>query len=322
MDKVINYLKNRVGIEIMMLNKNKIKINKLPFHLKKGYEIQPVILQGKKVVLVKPNNHEYPAPNQLKQQLGQIEKSLQMQGILVLTKINSYSRKRMIINRTPFVVEDKQVFIPFMFLDLNERKEDENDEKEYLSPSSQCILIFHLLNRSLGDYNLTAISKLLSYSQMTISRSVNELEKFGLCEVVRGKDKKIVFDTDKYQLWLKAKSFMKTPIKKKIWIENDPINQSLLLTGITALSLYTNISRDKTNTYAITTDVYKQLKENQQLIGENKRYGSTSIEIWKYDPSILSNKNTVDPISLFLSMNNDDDERIQQAIEQMINDLW
>ncbi|MFT4779697.1 MAG: hypothetical protein ACI923_002238, partial [Flavobacteriales bacterium] len=123
-------------------------------------------------------------------------------------------------------------------------------------------------------------------------------------------------------LWENARSKMKTPIQKKIWVEEVPQSKHLIYSGISALSRYTNLSEDPKQTYAVNTDIYKQMKRDNMLIGENKRYGQIELEIWKYDPEILKTGEKVDPISLYLSMMNNEDERVEQALEQMMNELW
>jgi len=116
---------------------------------------------------------------------------------------------------------------------------------------------------------------------------------------------------------------MKSPVKKRVWVEEIRMNQDLLIGGISALASYSNLSKDRQPTYVINTELYKQLQRNHNLIDENIRYGQIAVEILKYDPKILViNKNIVDPISLYLSLQENEDERIQQALEQMMDELW
>ena len=321
MKELIDYLKDTVGIEITVQENQLISKNKLPFHLIKGYEILPVCLQGKDVVFVKPIHSEYPTPDQLTKQLEQIEKALERQGIFIFSKIDTYARKRMVQNKTAFIIENGQTYIPFMLIDLDERK-TEKDVKKTLSPSSQCIVIYHLMVDSLNGNNLQAISRLFEYTTMTITRSVKEMENFELCNVSRAKDKRIEFQSDNGKLWSIAKEFMKSPVQKKIWIDIIPRSQHLILSGISALSGYSDISDDKERSYAINKEIYRQLKHEHDLVGENRKYGNVSIEIWKYNPEILSDSGKVDPLSLYLLLSDNEDERIQQALDQMIDSLW
>ncbi len=119
-----------------------------------------VLLQGQELVFVKPTISDYPSPSQLKRQTEQIEKIIQLPGVFVFDRINTYARKRMIQNRTAFIIENRQVYIPYIFLDLEDNKADKQ-LRSFLSPSSQCVFIYHLIVGSLeGTYSEP---QLLSY---------------------------------------------------------------------------------------------------------------------------------------------------------------
>ncbi|WP_455631503.1 hypothetical protein [Megamonas sp.] len=46
------------------------------------------------------------------------------------------------------------------------------------------------------------------------------------------------------------------------------------------------------------------------------------IEIWKYSPFILAKDNIVDPLSLIMTLKNENDERIQEAVESLLKKVW
>jgi len=45
------------------------------------------------------------------------------------------------------------------------------------------------------------------------------------------------------------------------------------------------------------------------------------IELWSYDPRLLSAAETVDPLSLYLAMRSTEDERAEQALEQLLEGI-
>jgi hypothetical protein len=50
---------------------------------------------------------------------------------------------------------------------------------------------------------------------------------------------------------------------------------------------------------------------------------SVVIELWRYDPCLLSQSNSVDRLSLYLSFEAADDERIEAALEELLKGmLW
>ena len=45
------------------------------------------------------------------------------------------------------------------------------------------------------------------------------------------------------------------------------------------------------------------------------------VEVWKYSPKLFAKKGVVDRFSLFLSIGEDNDERVQSAIEGMMEQI-
>jgi len=45
------------------------------------------------------------------------------------------------------------------------------------------------------------------------------------------------------------------------------------------------------------------------------------IEIWSCNPHLLGDDRMVDPLSLYLSLRNSSDERVQQQLEQLIEEI-
>ena len=44
--------------------------------------------------------------------------------------------------------------------------------------------------------------------------------------------------------------------------------------------------------------------------------------MWRYNPRKLSTRNIVDELSLALALREDADERVEEAVEEMLNELW
>ena len=44
--------------------------------------------------------------------------------------------------------------------------------------------------------------------------------------------------------------------------------------------------------------------------------------MWRYNPRKLSTRNIVDELSLALALREDADERVEEAVKEMLNELW
>jgi hypothetical protein len=52
---------------------------------------------------------------------------------------------------------------------------------------------------------------------------------------------------------------------------------------------------------------------------EYRDFGGKILEVWKYDPFLLSDSDYVDDISLVLSLRDDIDERVQKELDTIRN---
>lgn len=98
-----------------------------------------------------------------------------------------------------------------------------------------------------------------------------------------------------------------------------PDNIPYMLGGIRALSEKTMLASNERDG-AIVFD-----KENAKLIPKelfvSKRdfddFGGVAAEVWAYDPSLLSNEEMVDELSLYICLKDIEDERIQKELDSI-----
>ena len=177
-------------------------------------------------------------------------------------------------------------------------------------------ILLAYLNRLIesGD-NGKEISVKLGLSPMTISNGLKELELSEYCDLMQNGTAKEVKFRDRKELWDMLEDRLESPIKGVVYVSNPP--KGLHLAGLSALSKKTLLTDTEVATYAINKKEYKQKKDALKYLpkGEGAR-----LEIWKWDPALLSNENVVDPFSLVLSLKEESDERILIAIDEMIKE--
>ena len=71
--------------------------------------------------------------------------------------------------------------------------------------------------------------------------------------------------------------------------------------------------------YAIDKKDIRAEELNQELIDPHEQ---VKIEVWKYPPYLFGTNSSVDPISLALSLRDEKDERIEGAVEEILEQLW
>ena len=87
-----------------------------------------------------------------------------------------------------------------------------------------------------------------------------------------------------------------------------------------ALAYYSDINEDVIEYYAAKPG-YPSLIGGVNLKITGPLEGNICIEEWKYNPSLLTQTEFVDPLSLYLCFRNKPDERIEMALEQIIDKL-
>jgi len=92
-----------------------------------------------------------------------------------------------------------------------------------------------------------------------------------------------------------------------------------LLAGMSALSRRTMIADDRLPTYALPLAIFQDFLEKGACVDSRDAENATArMEIWSYNPHLLSKDPIVDPLSLYLSLRDSADERVQQQLEQLI----
>ncbi|MDB5089726.1 MAG: hypothetical protein JWR09_3720, partial [Mucilaginibacter sp.] len=224
-----------------------------------------------------------------------------------------------------FVQPGKQLYIPELLMDLNDVKltyRSALEKKEQLSYRAQLAILYHLEINSIENTPLQDIAPALNYSAMNVSRIVKELEQQQLSTLHGTKEKQLIFyQKQPEKLWLEVEPLMISPVREVWFSDESPAEiPGFMLSNDTALTQYSDINEGKRKSYAIGREQFRNLLAHGR-ISFDPQFGRIRVEVWHYDPGLLSKKNTVDPLSLYLSMRNEEDERIKMALDQMINDI-
>jgi hypothetical protein len=109
---------------------------------------------------------------------------------------------------------------------------------------------------------------------------------------------------------------MPSPVfKKGLYLESPPTSL-LPLAGISALSKLTMLAGGKQKTLAIGRHQWKTIVSRNNICPDSE--SPFVLELWRYNPRIFSKDGMVDCLSLFLSMKDEYDAPIKQALNQMM----
>jgi DNA-binding MarR family transcriptional regulator len=253
-----------------------------------------------------------------------LKQRLSADVILIFDRLPSYLRNRFVKQGVPFIVPGTQMFLPTLMIDLREHfSKADIRVSEKLSPTSQVVVLYHLLKEPPRQEPLVQLAKRLGYSAMAMSKAQEELLAAKLCTVERaGRTTLLRFELRGRALWQKAEPLLATPVKRAYWVRWGQPRPRAVSAGVTALSQVSMLTDEQLPTYAMRDkDVVSALSKGKIVHCEGREEAEARMEAWKYDPWLLAESETADRCSLYLSLRNNADERIQKEIQFLIQGL-
>lgn len=288
------------------------KEGSLPLYIIGYYDIHVAYIRNQRCIMIKPKGELTTLPA-LKKHINKIKTSEHVPVILELDAVSSYRKKSLIENDIPFITH-KQLFLPFIGALLT--KEEENSiPVTKLTYSAQQLFLFYLYSHTQKLYASTC--KVLPFTAMTISRAVKQLEATGLFLITKeGVNTVIESKYDYKELFEKSQKYLSNPIKKRGYIEKSQVTKEMVLSGESLLSKKTMLNSNKVMNYAISEKEFDKKKLKNELIDPDEQ---VVLELWAYDPKLLSNDHMADTLSVILSLRDNEDERVEEAIQEITN---
>ncbi|MBF0594689.1 MAG: hypothetical protein HQL22_06955 [Candidatus Omnitrophica bacterium] len=314
---VKKYLLTNLGIEVVV---NPFPdVANYPAYLREGYRFFTMkwfhgawlLMIGEKDVAL--------TPAVIAKQLEQVRERCSMDIVYVADAIGFYDRKRLIEHKVPFIVPGNQMYLPFLAIDLREYIKTLRIKRPTLRPATQMLVLYELYQSDKWKFTPLEVASLLDVSAMTMTRAFDELAALGIGEhTVAGKNRCLHFAENRKELWEKVQPYLKSPVKKRVYI-TDLHFKKAVPAGNTALARWSMINEPETMTVAVSQDDWKYLAEEyrRNIIPAPDR-GAVEVEIWKYAPDRFSQDGYADKISVYLSLKNNHDERVQSALEELL----
>ena len=286
----------------------------LPMSIVGNFKLYHGQILGKNLIFVYIEDADMITPVMTKKQLDIIQKRTGIITVLVPKHLHSYNVGRLIAQKVNFVIPDKQMFIPSLLLDLKNDKVIDGDIKDSITPMTQCLLLYHLEVESISGKTSYELADKLSVSYASINRALRWLATKDLIKQEGVKTKTVQIELSGRELWDKALPMLVSPIEQ-IYYTDAPL-EGQMISGVNALASYTMLNEEPKQCCAISKKDLKVLN-----ISTDKQFGQNEIQVWKYNPRMFSVSGVVDRLSLYLSLINNEDERIQIELERLINEM-
>ena len=294
------------------------EMDNIPVFLKNIYKFYEMTIMDISCVMVEIRD-EMPGIDALRKHIKQIEELTNQHFVLYCKKVTRYRRKSLIENHIPFIVEDGQMFLPFLSLDIKKEQDSVEIEGRTFSPSTQKVYLYFLYNKDIV-VNTRELAEKLDLTVMTASRTLNDLYNSMLLtyeiggKTGRSKEYRRIGDPEYFE---KGNTLMRSPVKKIVYVRKPP--EGALIAGLEALAGLSMINPPGHEVRAISQQQLKkedfEIENNKDIVKDEKL---VELQIWDYDPKVFTDKNHVDNMSLYASMKDERDERIAQALEEVL----
>lgn len=336
-----SYLIKNIGFGMKIMEENVLENIKLPLVLKRRYPSALARFMDHNCLLLFPakdiNTRDF------LQELQRIESRLSesvnrsFNTIIILPKASKNIISFFMEHRVPFIIGNRQVYLPFIYLDIQPFEE----EIEKFTPSYQLIFLYILYSPAHYVFNSADLAIEMDVSEMTVRRALKYLEELQLIVDLGVSRMQIYRRTfNKRETFERGKNYLINPLQDKLYFDGNEIDidsnhfYKYPLSGEMALSELTNIMY---NTYygdiiAMSSKDFRKKNNHNELLERSSKspfdfQNTFSLELWRYDPKILSkicypNNNCADVVSLWLTLKGIYDERIQKELDFLLNDYF
>ena len=317
---VLEYLKKIFGEQAV--KECNLNLRWLPLYLSNTYRFYGISIHNKSYAFALPkstlNLKSY------KVQEKKAEAILSVPVVLCADKLMFQQRENLINSGVEFVEPGKQIYMPSLGVVLNDKRNSADTKPiEKFTPQIQLCALFFLYKKG-KEYTTKEISKTTGLNVMAVSRGVSALTELELLSVRKAaRTNYYTIKASKNKFLESVKDYLISPVLKRVYAEGENIFNVGVKSGYTALSQLTSVVDDSIQTYAVSRTTYKSIEDNcresSDMFSLNDKI--VKIEVWKYDPTIFIVDNCVDRLSLYLSFANDNDERTEESLEELMKEI-
>lgn len=313
-NETATYLRNTLGEDVALNPANKDLQDRLPVSVSSYFSFYEGWVLGQHILLAYLKEGDSVPPAQMKKLLDIIHRQIKLVAVLITPCISSYNKVRLVAQKVNFVIPNKQMFLPSLLLEIKPDRHVGSDLKENIPPFAQFLLLYHLQIGSVVGANSYGLRDKFGVSYGTVNKSLRWLVSKGLISLEGAKTKTIQIDLSSRELWNKALPMLVSPIEQLYY--TDALLEGQMISGVNALASYTMLNEESRQCWTIFKKDFKALE-----VATDKQFGQNEIQVWKYNPRMLSSNGVVDKLSLYLSLKDSEDERIQIELERLINEM-
>lgn len=295
----------------------------LPYFLRDAYDMRELTLGRRRLVLALQRDPEKTPLARVRTQIQKIAAVTGMPVVYVPTALASYERKRLIEQHVPFLVPGNQLYLPDLGVDLREHfRKPYQQTDEALSPSAQAIVIAALLDQPWRPERAASeLAGRLGYTPMTWSRASRQIAATGVAAIHSvGRARNLRFLQGPKETWERIRGRLRSPVKRvTLATPPDDLGKHLARrAGLSALAAQSMLVEPQTACYAFDAAGWQAARELGWVEQPGPDSGTAEVQVWTYRTDIAERSPNVDPLSLWLSLQGTADERVQAALDELM----
>lgn len=247
-----------------------------------------------------------------------------MECTFLLEAMSAYTKDKMLQEGIPFILGDKELYLPFLGIVLNSSVQKEKAHPLRISFRTQKMLLTALYN-GITNCSVTEMAKILETSKMSVTRCFDELEAFGL-GLIQGNGtagRYFVWSKSRKELWETVKPILRNPSEKEYLLDCMP-PWPLPKSGLSAISYFSMLSDNPYPTYAISKQAVKDLHPERLPQVPEGEVPAAVIQVMGYSYLYENDSELViDPLSAVLSLTAEDmsDPRVEGEVEKILEEF-
>lgn len=292
---------------------------KLPLFLNNEYEFYKCRVHGNDCILLKLKSERI-LIDKIQKHFVKFKEYGNEKLVLIFDDLRSNQRRKLVSARIPFIVPNRQIYLPFICLDFSEKVNLVLPEAIKFNATSQSVFLY-LLNSKDLEVHTKLVSEQLGIAYATANRAIRQMVTAGLIKESGVATRKQYHRIGKKQLWENGKHFLMNPVQQILYLKELPKDLEVYFTEDSALSKKTMLSEPRNPVYAINKK-NAVLIDKKIMLNEYELDGVSFyiIEVWKYDPGIFADSDVVDVFSLFALYTESEDPRIGIEFDELLEE--
>ncbi|MBR5080510.1 MAG: hypothetical protein IKX30_17360 [Victivallales bacterium] len=290
--------------------------NEMPMFYTSLYDFYSSSLSNEDCVFCIDKGVGHASPLKLQKQHDFLHGFFHKHVIYCVKSLEFHAAERMMARGIPFIVPGKGLSLPFLAVILKTTIRRRPLAGERFSTFAQLVVQGVLLHKLSLPLSINETEKILGCSHASAVNALLELEQLGFGEkekTLHGRSVVFQFKQQGKELWEASQNYLVNPCKRQVGIVKRPDDIPLFKAGANALAEHTMLSEALPEIYAASLTDFR--KGNYEIVLADE--ADIVLQLWRYRPNILG-ENKIDPLSLVISLRDDNDERVQMAIDELL----